>query len=105
MAENQEQMNMETLREELANLKQQIEHIVRTADNKRTEVSGDIIDKLTRELENLRKSAMSRAHKVYESGQAGVEELGDRVRRNPLASLAIAFGAGCVLSCIVRHLR
>lgn len=105
MAETNEQDTIETLRNELSKLRQQLENIVKTAEDKKNEVSGDIIDRLTKELEQLRNSARSQAHKLYETGQYGCEEVSEKVRQNPVASLLIAFGAGCVISCLFRHLR
>lgn len=100
-----EENTMETLRAEIKSLRSQLEDLVKTAESKRAEVSHEAMEKLTRELENLRKNAGAQAHKIYDAGQAGLDEVGEHVRRSPLASLAIAFGAGCVISCLIRHLR
>ncbi len=97
--------NTEALRDEIKNLRAQLENLIKAADEKREQVSHEAIDKLTRELENLRKSAGEQAHKIYEAGQTGLDDISDHVRKHPLACLAVAFGAGCVLSCIMRHLR
>lgn len=105
MAENQEQGTLENLRAELSKLRSQLENIVKSADSKKTEVSEDLIDKLTRELENIRHSAKSGANKIYDAGQTGYEEVGQHVRNNPVSSLLIAFGAGCIISCLLRRLR
>lgn len=100
-----EENTMDSLRAEITNLRSQLEDMVKTAESKRSEVSHEVIEKLTKELENLRKNAGEHAHKIYNAGQAGLDEVGEHVRRSPLTSLAIAFGAGCVISCLIRHLR
>lgn len=97
--------NTEVLREEIKNLRAQLEELVKTAGEKRSEITHEVMEKLTKEIEELRKHAGHRAHQLYEAGNAGLDDISERVRRNPLASLAIAFGAGCVLSCLLRHLR
>lgn len=96
---------IDALREELKNLRGQIENIVKTADEKKSEIGSDLVDKLSKELEKLRKNASDQAHRLYNAGQDGLGEVEDTVRKNPLVSLAVAFGAGCVLSCLFRHLR
>lgn len=100
-----EENTMDSLRAEIKNLRSQLEELVKTAESKRAEISHETLEKLTHELENLRKNAGEHAHRIYDAGQAGLEEVGEHVRRSPLTSLAIAFGAGCVLSCLIRHLR
>ena len=105
MADTTQQDTMETLRAELDKLRQQLESIVKTAESKKSEMGSEILDRLTKELEHLRGAAQEQAHRIYQHGQAGYSELGDKVRENPMASLLIAFGAGCVLSCLFRHLK
>lgn len=96
---------IQALREELKNLRDQIENVVKTAEGKKSEISADLMDKLSRELENLRKNAGTQAHRLYDAGQEGLGEVEEHVRKNPLLSLAVAFGAGCIMACLLRHLR
>lgn len=96
---------IDALRDELKNLRGQIENIVKTADGKKSEIGSDLVDKLSKELEKLRKNAGDQAQRIYNAGQDGLGEVEETVRKNPLVSLAVAFGAGCVLSCLFRHLR
>lgn len=104
MAESQES-TLDSLRAELSKLRSQLEGIVKNADSKKSEVAEDLIDRLTRELSSLRQTAEARAHKIYDAGLNGADEVGEHVRNNPLSSLLIAFGAGCVISCLLRRLR
>lgn len=96
---------LDALKAEFLNLRKQIEGIIKNAEGKKTEVSNEVLEKLGKELEELRKNAGAHAHKLYAAGQNGLDEVEEHVRHNPLLSLAIAFGAGCVISCLVRHLR
>lgn len=105
MANNENQGTVETLREDLNKLSAQIENIVKAVENRKDDVATDVLDKLSRELDRLRSGAHLRAREIYDAGHAGMDELGEQVRRNPMVSLLVAFGAGCVLSCLMRHLR
>lgn len=100
-----EENTMEKLQEEIKTLRSQLEDMVKAAESKRSEISHEVLEKLTNELESLRRSAGDQAHRIYDAGQAGLDEVSAHVRRSPLTSLAIAFGAGCVISCLIRHLR
>lgn len=105
MAETQNQSVIDTLRDEINTLRAQLDSIIKTGESRKTELKDDLVDKLTRELEHLRHNAMAHAHKAYARGQEGMDEVGEHVRNNPLASLLLAFGAGCIVSCIFRHMR
>lgn len=105
MAEAQNQSVIDTLRDEINSLRSQLENIIKTGESRKTELKDDIVDKLARELEHLRRNAREHAHMAYARGQEGMAEVGDHVRKNPLASLLLAFGAGCIVSCIFRHMR
>lgn len=102
---SQDQNTLDVLLGKLGKLGNQLENLVKNAEGKKTEVSEDLLERLTRELEQIRKTARAQAHNIYESGQAGLEEVGAQVRKNPLTSLVIAFGAGFIVSCLFRHLR
>lgn len=103
MAES-ENTTIEMLRGELNKLSSQVENIVKSIENKKGVDVSELVDKLTKEISGLRANASDRAHQLYDAGQAGIEEVGSHVRNNPLASILIAFGAGCIMSCLIRHL-
>lgn len=105
MAEQAHENNLEALRDDLSKLRQQMENLVKNFEEKKGDVANDIISKLSGELEHYRDMASSSARKMYDAGQNGLEEVGEQIRNNPLASLAIAFGAGCVISCLFRRMR
>lgn len=104
MADNHDH-TMEDLRKELGSLREQMETLFNTLKEKKDDVAGDVSSRVAREIGHYRQFAQDGARKVYDAGAAGVEEVSEQVRRNPLASLLIAFGAGCVLSSLFRHLR
>ena len=105
MAEQQGNQAFESLKQEFSTLKDQIENFLKNSREKKTEEGSELLQKLSKELEHLRQTANKQAHSLYETGMQGAEDVTERVRRNPLASLAIAFGAGFAISCIFRHLR
>lgn len=105
MAETNNQNTVDELRAELNKLSSQIESIVKNVESRKNDVASELVDKLTRELDNIRSRASYQAHKLYDASQSGMDEVGEQVRRNPLTSLLVAFGAGCVISCLFRHLR
>ena len=69
------------------------------------EKSSELTAKLKKELEKYQKLTSKKVQKAYDAGSAGVEKVSERVRQNPLGSVLIAFGAGYVLSKILRHMR
>lgn len=101
MAESE---TLESLRGELGKLSAQVENIVKTLESKKNVDAADLVDKLSREIANLKAGASDRAQQLYSAGKDGVEEMGEHVRQNPLTSILVAFGAGCVISCLLRHL-
>lgn len=96
---------VDALKTELETLKSQLQNIVKTVEDKKGELSSDIVARIAREMDHYKQIAGHKADQLREAGQAGLDELGEQVRRNPVASLGIAFGAGFVLSCLMRHLR
>lgn len=103
MAESNTEQTMDSVRAELTKLRDQIEHLIRHKANEKASENADLLEKVNRELEYLRRSATERAQSAYQAGQAGIEQVGDQVRRNPILALAIAFGAGCLLSGFFRR--
>lgn len=95
--------NMDGVRAELNRLRDQIEAFISQHSSQKAGAQEDLMQKLQRELEYLRSGATERAHKVYEAGQAGVEQVETQIRRNPLLCVAVAFGAGCLLGGLFRR--
>jgi len=104
MAENTNS-TVEALRTELATLRSQLENIVKTIENKKSDLTSDMASRIAHEVEHYRQSAVQRAGQIRNAGEIGLEEVGRHVRQNPIASLAIAFGTGWLLSCMLRRMR
>lgn len=104
MAEVNEKSAFDTLRADLSKLTSQIENAVKSMRGEKEAQASDLTERLIKELEHLRDGASERAKKIYSAGSDGMREVGEQVRENPLLSLLIAFGAGCVLSCLFRNL-
>lgn len=100
-----QQTTMDSLREELANLRSQLEGIVKNVDERRQDITADVARKIAKEMDHYRAAAAHRASQLRDAGEAGLDEAAARVRQNPLASILVAFGVGWVLSCLFRHLR
>ncbi len=104
MAENTGS-TIDQLKTELETMRSQLANMLKTAEDKKSEITSDMVSRLARELAHYRHEAAHKADQLRDAGQAGLEEVGEQVRRNPLASVAIAFGAGWVLSCLFRRIR
>lgn len=106
MAENNNASStVDNLREELSARFAQLEDLLKSVNSKGQDATSDLAARIAQELENCRHKAAQRAGQLRDYGQAGMEEVGEHVRQNPLASIAIAFGAGYLLSCLFRRLR
>lgn len=90
--------SVEELRKELEAMREQMDALLQTLKDKAGDLGGEASSHLAQELEKYRQLAQERAGKVYEAGAEGMEEISEKVRRNPMTSLLIAFGAGCILS-------
>ena len=104
MADAHEQ-TVEELRRELDAMREQMKALYQTLKDKKDELGGEASSRLAEELEHYRRVAHERVGKVYEAGSEGMEEMCEKVRRNPMTSLLVAFGAGCVISCLFSRLR
>lgn len=105
MAENHHEHTVEELRKELGAMREQMDSLLETLKDRKDEVGGELSSRLAREFEHYRHLAHDQARRFHDAGSAGMEEVSEQVRRNPMTSLLIAFGAGCVISCLFRHLR
>lgn len=96
-------MNTENLQKEFGTLRAQLQELLQHAQEKKDEVSSDMISKLSSHVENLRAHANEHMHQIYNASQTGLNETEKFVRTNPLLSVGIAFGAGCLLSLLLRR--
>ena len=102
MADHEE--TVKKLQDEIHHLRAQLEGLVQTVGEKKDELAAGLESKLAAELGHYRALAKENLGRAYDAGSEGVEELGAQVRRHPLASLAAAFGAGYILSSLLRKL-
>lgn len=105
MAENTTQSTFDSLKAEVDSLRSEFEKIVKEANAKGKDTASDLASKIAEEIHSYSHKAAVQADRLREAGAAGFNEVGQHVRQNPVASLLIAFGLGCVVSCIFRHLR
>ena len=63
--------------------------MLKSFQDKKGEMTSETVSKIAKELEHYRNLASARAHDVYEQGQAGLEEVGEHVRRILLPALRL----------------
>ncbi len=86
------------LREELDALRKQVADLLAELQSKGKEKSSQLADKLENELGDYQDKAEQKLKDAYAASTAGLDTVGDQIRRNPVASLLVAFGVGYVLS-------
>lgn len=99
------QSTVDSLRAELEAMRTQMKNLVQPVSAKVQDTAEDLAARLSRDVEHYRHLASARAAQLRDLGQAGIEDVGEQVRRNPVTSLLIAFGLGCVVTSIFRSLR
>lgn len=95
----------DAMREEVGNLRAMVENLIKTIDSKKTEIAGDALGKMQKELDYYRQKAAQEAGHLRDMGEAGLDTVTDQVRRNPLMSILVAFGAGCIVATLFRGMR
>lgn len=106
MADNTaSQSSIDALRAELESMREQIKSLAQPIGNKVHETAEELGSKLSKDIEHYRHLAAARAAQLRDLGQTGLEDVGEQVRRNPVASLLVAFGVGCLVTSIFRSLR
>ena len=100
----EETPDMESLKEELANLRRDVASIVATLGKITESKVAEATDSVTETLEensdwNDMKSQIEQARA---QGEQLSQDLSQEVTRHPLASIAIAFGIGYITSKIVK---
>lgn len=86
------------LREELETLRKQVSELMQALKDKGEDKAERLGKKLESELGQYQDKAERKLHDVYDAGEAGVDELSERVRKNPVTSLLVAFSAGYIIS-------
>lgn len=88
----------EDLREEFETLRKEVSDMMELLKDKGSSYAEEMGGKMEEKLETYQEKARESAEAAYEKGSEGVGEIGNRVRKNPLLSLGIAFGVGYVIS-------
>ena len=86
------------LREEFDQLKGQVGDLLTLLKDKGQKKSSTVKEKLGENLENYQDLAKEQLNTAYEMGNENMEKVGEKIQKNPLASILIAFGAGYVIS-------
>lgn len=86
------------LREEFDVLRKQVSEVLSELQSKGKDKSSRLADKLEAELGNYQEKAGQKLQDAYDASSANLNEVGEQIRRNPVTSLLVAFGAGYVLS-------
>ncbi|MEZ5451400.1 MAG: hypothetical protein R3E93_01090 [Thiothrix sp.] len=86
------------LRAEFDALRKQVSEVLGELQSKGKATSSRLADKLEAEASRYQEQAGEKLQDALDAGNAGLNEVGDQIRRNPVASLLVAFGAGYLLS-------
>ncbi|MEA3303731.1 MAG: hypothetical protein U9Q75_10710 [Pseudomonadota bacterium] len=99
-----ETAEMETLKEELANLRSDVASLVASLGKISQSKVAEATDSVTETLEeNTNWNDMKlQIEQARAQGEQLSQDLGEEVSRHPLASIAIAFGIGYIASKIVK---
>lgn len=82
------------LREEFNELRAQMNDLMQALKEKSEEKAEKLGKKLESGVEHYQEKAEKKLHDAYEAGDASLNELNDRIRKNPIGSLLIAFSIG-----------
>lgn len=77
-------------REEFDTLRTQVSDLLQSLKSKAEATS----DNLESTVGRYQDKAGQKLHDVYEAGNTGINDVSDHIRKNPVASVLIAFGVG-----------
>ena len=100
----EERADMDSLKEELANLRSDVASIVATLGKISQSKVAEATDSVTETLEENSNwdDMKSQIEQARAQGEQLSKDLGEEVSRHPIASIAIAFGIGYIASKIVK---
>lgn len=96
---------VDALKKDINSMKEQLEELIKNASAKGHAATDDLATRILKEWGEYSNKASEQAEKLRNAGHAGLDEIGHQVRRNPIMSIAIAFGVGYLVSCMLRHMR
>ncbi|CAA6814946.1 MAG: Unknown protein [uncultured Thiotrichaceae bacterium] len=88
----------EDLREEFETLRKEVSEMMALLKDKGGSYAEEMGGKMEEKLDTYQEKAREGTEAAYEKGSEGIEAIGNRVRKNPVASLCVAFGVGYVIS-------
>lgn len=85
-------------REEFDALRTEVSDLLQSLKNKSEAKASTLSETLQNKAGQYQDQAEQKLHDVYEAGNVGLNEVGDHIRKNPVASLLVAFGMGYAIS-------
>lgn len=84
-------------REEFDALRTQVNDLLQSLKSKTEATSDTLVKNVESKVEHYQDQAGQKLHDVYEAGNAGLNDVSEHIRKNPVASMLIAFGVGYAL--------
>ncbi|QTR44470.1 DUF883 family protein [Thiothrix litoralis] len=84
-------------REEFDALRTQVNDLLQSLKSKSEKTADTLVENIESKAEHYQDQAEQKLHDVYEAGNAGLHDVSEHVRKNPVASMLIAFGVGYAL--------
>ena len=98
MATAKGKTNTMEFREEIDEVKEQVASLLNLLKEKGQEKSSDVKQKLGENIETYEDKVKEQMQHAVELGSENLDKVETKIQNNPLASLALAFGAGYILS-------
>ena len=83
---------------EFEKLKSQVADLLQTLKENGEQKTANLQEKIASSVEDYKDAALKKAQQVQAVGSDGLAQVETYVKANPVASIAIAFGVGFVLS-------
>lgn len=88
----------ENLQEEVETLRKDMNEMMELLKSSGSDIKDELSDALEEKFAKYQTKTQNSVADLYEKGGEGLDDIGQKIKDNPLASLAIAFGAGYILS-------
>lgn len=93
----------EELREEFQALRKEVAAMMSLLEKKGNSYAEVVGEKVGDKLDSYQKTIQDNAEAAYEMGGEGLDEIGKRITKNPVASICIAFGLGYIISKVMEQ--
>lgn len=81
-------------RAEFDTLRDQVNELLKSLKNKTEATASSLGENIESKMEHYQDQAGQKLHDAYAAGNAGLNDVGEHIRKNPVASMLIAFGVG-----------